>query len=305
MKPILITAGDPPVQVLVTSPDSSQSQIVTDTDWYKGEFSNGKAPEPYFQHTVQERNWEKKLQQVHKMNSDKLSNRACRVLALDALNKEAAAYASAIKLQPKSTKFHFNFATVLEEFFYASEMYSLKKKSIAISMDEENPLTEAFLKYKDALILGPNNWLYNLHVGRHMLLQTQMMVLQRALALQPVATITRLHPVFIMYERNKSRLIAALPASPGLARALSHSKENRAEALQLYQEDIKMAPEPMSLKTIQKNNNINGANYGSFEKCINILEEKCKTGILKMVYSGIHSKPEDDRDLQDFFRCRI
>ncbi|XP_072266377.1 uncharacterized protein [Pyxicephalus adspersus] len=199
---------------------------------------------------------------------------------LDALNQAAAAYASAIKHQPKNPRFHFLLATVLEELYYAAEIYGLKKKneeegidtcsakatgkdeeiqaicklhgftgrtsleqqlkaldmeyhqlkeqgqsgradyiqnlyawkskqagkSGVISLDEENPLTQAFLKYKDALSLDLHNWLYHFHVGRHLLLQKQtkeaLMFLQNALGLQPASAITRCYVGLAFLEQD-------------------------------------------------------------------------------------------------------
>lgn len=43
---------------------------------------------------------------------------------------------------------------------------------------------------------------------------------------------------------------------------------------------------------------------GCIEKYIDILDGKCRTKLLKSVYAGIHERPEDDPDLQDFFRFK-
>ncbi|KAM5164820.1 uncharacterized protein ACMZJ9_007246 [Mantella aurantiaca] len=274
---------------------------VTETEWYKGDAYTGKASEPYFQHTVQERNWEKRLQQVHGRDTQQLCSYAEEntrfykqilpksgdrldhkdgMSALDALNQTASAYASAIKLQPKNPRFHFLLAIVLEELYFAAEIYGLRKKkedeesdtssakamgkdeeiqaicklhgftgrpsleqvlkaldmeyhqlkeqgqssradyiqnlyawkskqagkSEMVSLNEEDPLTRAFLKYKDALSLDLHNWQHNFHVGRHLLLQKQtkeaLMFLQNALALRPASAITRCYVGLALLEQD-------------------------------------------------------------------------------------------------------
>ncbi|XP_053316215.1 uncharacterized protein LOC128483919 [Spea bombifrons] len=79
-------------------------------------------------------------------------------------------------------------------------------KTGAFSIDEENPLTQAFLKYEDALCLDPSNWLYNLHVGRHLLLQNNktdaLLLLQNALALNPASAIARCYVGLAYLEQD-------------------------------------------------------------------------------------------------------
>ncbi|KAM8945456.1 uncharacterized protein RCH25_048729 [Pelodytes ibericus] len=277
---------------------------VTESEWYKEDFSTTNKTEPYFKHTIQQRNWEKKLQQVSEdCHLGKLCCRAEQLIQLykerlpkqgdvlqykegmsplDALHQAAVAYASAIKLKPKDATFHFQLALVLEEHYYAAEIYGLRKqnedddpdfssvkargkdeeilaicklhgfsghpsfeqqlkaldaeyhqlkeqgqssradyihnlyawkskeagKTGAFSLDEENPLTQAYLKYQDALCLEPNNWKYNFHVGRHMLLQENkkaaLALLKNALAIRPASAITRYYAGLAFIEQDEA-----------------------------------------------------------------------------------------------------
>ncbi|XP_066450937.1 uncharacterized protein [Eleutherodactylus coqui] len=276
------------------------TKTVTDAEWYK-EFSSANVSEPALKHTVQERSWEKKLQHVHDGNSDLLQSQAEEQIhlyvknvpksgerlsynegtsPLDHLSQAAVYYASAIKLKPKDAESHYRLATVLEEEYYASEIYGFRKKTEeeeqdlssakatgkdeevlaicrlhgflgrpsieqqlkALDMEyhqlkeqgqssradyiqnlyawkskragkssfsfvgEEGPVTQAFLKYKDALSLDPKNWQYNLHVGRHLLLQKQnteaLMVLRNALALRPASPIARCYVGLALLEQD-------------------------------------------------------------------------------------------------------
>ncbi|XP_061083345.1 uncharacterized protein LOC133117877 [Conger conger] len=43
---------------------------------------------------------------------------------------------------------------------------------------------------------------------------------------------------------------------------------------------------------------------GCLEKYIEVLDEKCKTNLLKTVYAGIHDKSMEDEDLQEFFKFK-
>ena len=43
---------------------------------------------------------------------------------------------------------------------------------------------------------------------------------------------------------------------------------------------------------------------GVLDKQVGILESKFKTGLLKKVYSGVHGKPVDDPELQEFFKFK-
>ncbi|XP_071996515.1 uncharacterized protein [Engystomops pustulosus] len=276
-------------------------KIVTGAEWYKEEFYSNKSSEPLLKHTVQERSWEKRLQLVHDGDRAQLHKQAEEQIdlygrnlpesgdilsykegasPLDYLNQAAVCYASACILQPRDAGSHFHLATVLEEQYYASEIYGLKKKneegeldlssakatgkdeevvaicrlhgflgrpsieqqlkaldmeyqqlkeqgqssradyiqnlyawkskqagkSSASSLGEESPLTQAFLKYKDALSLDPNNWRYNLHVGRHLLLRKQnkeaLMFFQNSLALRPASPIARCYVGLALLEQE-------------------------------------------------------------------------------------------------------
>ena len=61
--------------------------------------------------------------------------------------------------------------------------------------DQETPLGQAYLKYLDALSLDQNNAIYNVHVGRLLLLQGKpdeaLIRLQLAVGLKPNLTIAR------------------------------------------------------------------------------------------------------------------
>ena len=61
--------------------------------------------------------------------------------------------------------------------------------------DEEAPLGKAYLKYMDALSLDQNNTLYNIHVGRLLLLQGNaedaIQRLQLAVGLKPTFILAR------------------------------------------------------------------------------------------------------------------
>ncbi|XP_056423891.1 uncharacterized protein LOC130362843 isoform X2 [Hyla sarda] len=276
-------------------------KTVTDAEWYKEEFSTSKSSEPILKHSIQERSWEKRLQLVHDSDLDNLQIQAKEqirlygrnlpnsgdmlsykdgMFPLDYLHQAAVYYASAVKLKPKDARYHFYLATVLEEQYYASEIYGLRKKteegeldvssakatgkdeeilaicqlhgylgrpsieqqlkaldmeyhqlkeqsqssradyiqnlyawkskqagkSSGFSLGEESPVTQAFLKYKDALSLDPNSWQYNFHVGRHLLLRKQnneaLMLLQNSLALRPMSPIARYYVGLALLEQE-------------------------------------------------------------------------------------------------------
>ena len=50
-------------------------------------------------------------------------------------------------------------------------MHYLQNKTAQLATNEEEPLGKAYLKYLDALANGNDNHVYNLHVGRMLLLQ--------------------------------------------------------------------------------------------------------------------------------------
>ncbi|KAE8600985.1 hypothetical protein XENTR_v10013489 [Xenopus tropicalis] len=277
------------------------AKAVSESEWYKKEQSCATKIELLMKHTIQERNWEKRLQGYNDSQLDILCSQAEEQIrlykqrlpkpddvlhyndgtsSLDALHQAAIAYASAIKLQPKNPKYHFHLGMVLEEHFYASEMYGFKKKTkedtpeycsakatgkdeeiqaicklhgfsgrpsleqqlkaldleyhqlkeqgqssradyiqnlyawkskqagkAAESLvDEDKPLTQAFLKYMDALFLSPDNWQYQFHVGRHLLMQRRhreaLILLQKALVLQPASAIIRCYAALALLEQD-------------------------------------------------------------------------------------------------------
>ena len=68
-------------------------------------------------------------------------------------------------------------------------------KAAQAAADQETPLGQAYLKYLDALSLDQNNVLYNIHVGRLMLLQGNtddaIQRLQLAVGLKPTYILAR------------------------------------------------------------------------------------------------------------------
>ncbi|XP_077138657.1 uncharacterized protein LOC143804440 [Ranitomeya variabilis] len=93
---------------------------------------------------------------------------------------------------------------------YIQNLYAWKAKQAGeanvFSRGEESAVTRAFLKYKDALSLDPNNWQYNFHVGRHLLLRKQnkeaLMFLQNSLALRPASAIARCYVGLALLEQE-------------------------------------------------------------------------------------------------------
>nr|XP_033794691.1 uncharacterized protein LOC117357752 [Geotrypetes seraphini] len=123
---------------------------ITESKWYKEHVASVQKTDHRVKHVIQERNWEKKLQQVFgETSADKLCTQAEeqinlyrqklpkpgdvysyeeQLLPLDALHQAAIVYASAIKLKPKDANLHFKLGLVLEEHYYAAEIHGLKKK---------------------------------------------------------------------------------------------------------------------------------------------------------------------------------
>ena len=68
-------------------------------------------------------------------------------------------------------------------------MSGLQNKTAQQATNEEEPLGKAYLKYLDALSNGADNHMYNLHVGRMLLLQSKpeeaVSRLQVAVGLKP------------------------------------------------------------------------------------------------------------------------
>ncbi|XP_029449455.1 uncharacterized protein LOC115087006 isoform X2 [Rhinatrema bivittatum] len=132
-------------------PSELDEKAVTEAKWYKEHFASTHKMEHHLKHVIQERKWEKKLQQASgESSADKLCGQAEEqinlykqklpkpgevftyeeeCLPLGALHQAAIAYASAIKLKPKDANLHFQLGLVLEEHYYAAEIYGLKKKS--------------------------------------------------------------------------------------------------------------------------------------------------------------------------------
>ncbi|XP_034753536.1 uncharacterized protein LOC117960084 isoform X2 [Etheostoma cragini] len=123
---------------------------VTETDWYKQHFASSSCLEMETKHSLEVRNWEKRLQMaVGEDSVDKLcalaqdNTKLYRqrlpkpgdVLQyedgqspLHSLEQAAVHYASAIRLSPRDARLHFLLGLVLEEQHYATEMYGLQRK---------------------------------------------------------------------------------------------------------------------------------------------------------------------------------
>ncbi|XP_031661082.1 uncharacterized protein LOC109879786 isoform X2 [Oncorhynchus kisutch] len=125
---------------------------VTETSWYKKHFAaSSTCLEIETKHTLEVRNWEKRLQKAIGQDSvDNLCSLAQDNLKLyrerlpkpgdllqyevgqsplDCLEQAAVYYASAIKLKPREPRLHFLLGLALEEQHYAAEMYGLRRKS--------------------------------------------------------------------------------------------------------------------------------------------------------------------------------
>ncbi|KAM3909931.1 LOW QUALITY PROTEIN: uncharacterized protein RB166_021483 [Leptodactylus fuscus] len=100
------------------------------------------------------------------------------------------------------------------------------------SSGAESPVTRAFLKYKDALSLDPNNWQYNFHVGRHLLLQKQnteaLKFLQNSLALRPASPIARCYVGLALLEQENGPRARGQEAMADLRRGLEDSMDKPA-----------------------------------------------------------------------------
>ncbi|XP_069464249.1 uncharacterized protein [Ambystoma mexicanum] len=149
-------------------PTELDKKVVAETEWYKAAVNR---IDPQMTHKIQERGWEKRLQQVFgDSNAEKLSVEAEERIGLyksrlpnagdallyeegssplDALHQAAIAYASAIKLKPKDPSLHFQLGLVLEEHYYAAEIYGLKKKN-----EDEQEFVSAKATGKDEEILA-------------------------------------------------------------------------------------------------------------------------------------------------------
>ncbi|XP_059214856.1 uncharacterized protein LOC131993127 [Centropristis striata] len=124
---------------------------VTETDWYKKHFASSSCLEIETKHSLEVRNWEKRLQMsVEEDNVDRLCALAQDNLKLyrqhlpkpgdvllyddgqsplHSLEQAAVHYASAIRLSCREARLHFLLGLVLEEQYYATEMYGLQRKT--------------------------------------------------------------------------------------------------------------------------------------------------------------------------------
>ncbi|XP_039248951.2 uncharacterized protein LOC120326691 [Styela clava] len=126
--------------------------VVTGSDWYKAEFEGSSASSASgVKHTVQVRNWEKRLQHMAAdSNVDKLIRSAETYIKkyrqalpkkmgdimryangespVDYLHQASVCYAAAIKGKFKDANLHLRLGFVLEEQYYLQEMYGLEKK---------------------------------------------------------------------------------------------------------------------------------------------------------------------------------
>ncbi|XP_066534610.1 uncharacterized protein [Hoplias malabaricus] len=131
-------------------PVKLDAKEVTETNWYNEHSTSSSGWEIEAKHTAQVRNWEKRLQTAFgEGNVDDLCSHAQNQLKLyrerlpksgdmvqyeagesplDCLEQAAIHYATAIKLRPRDSKLHFLLGDTLEEYYYATEMYGLKKK---------------------------------------------------------------------------------------------------------------------------------------------------------------------------------
>ncbi|XP_058651185.1 uncharacterized protein LOC131551945 isoform X2 [Onychostoma macrolepis] len=126
-------------------------QEVTETNWYRNYFASSSNTEIMTHHTLEIRNWEKRLQTAlgehdvdsliahaeehFKLYKNRLPNPGDVMQydpgqsPLDHLEQAAVHYASAIKVKPHNAKLHFLLGQTLEEHYYATEMYGLKKEA--------------------------------------------------------------------------------------------------------------------------------------------------------------------------------
>ncbi|XP_078590119.1 uncharacterized protein LOC144870215 isoform X2 [Branchiostoma floridae x Branchiostoma japonicum] len=247
--------------------------LVTDSPWYKADFASTKKTDSDIKHKVEVRSWEKHLHNVTDSTLKELDDQAKEHLKnyrealprigqnqsyehgkspLDYLRNAAQCYATSIKMKGKDASLHCSLGLVLEEQYYAKDMYGLKEqdeeddlglaglnlaakesskeeeidaicnlrgvpataplarklkavdeefhhlldggqtgkaehvqalyawkskqatqdgKVAQQAEDETNTLGQAYLKFLDALSLDQSHTLYNLHVGRMLLLQ--------------------------------------------------------------------------------------------------------------------------------------
>ncbi|XP_051772833.1 uncharacterized protein LOC127524863 isoform X1 [Ctenopharyngodon idella] len=124
---------------------------VTQTNWYRKYFASSNNLEITTNHTLEIRNWEKRLQTAFgERDVDNLIAHAEEHLKLykkwlpnpgdmmrcdpgqsplDHLEQAAIHYATAVKIKPHNAKLHFLLGLTLEEHYFATEMYGLRKKA--------------------------------------------------------------------------------------------------------------------------------------------------------------------------------
>ncbi|KAM4040250.1 uncharacterized protein ACNLHF_011621 [Anomaloglossus baeobatrachus] len=179
-------------------------KTVTDTDWYKEEFSNIGSSEPLLHHTVQN-------EEEVNMSSAKATGKDEEVIAICRLHGFIGRPSIEQQLKALDMEYHqLKEQGQSSRSDYIQNLYAWKSKQASnasvFSQDEESPVTRAFLKYKDALSLDPNNWQYNFHVGRYLLLRKQnkeaLMFLQKSLALRPASAIARCYVGLALLEQE-------------------------------------------------------------------------------------------------------
>ncbi|XP_066282667.1 uncharacterized protein [Branchiostoma lanceolatum] len=261
------------------------SALVTESAWYKADFASTKKTDSDIKHKVEVRSWEKHLHNVTDSSLKELDEQAKEHLKnyrlalprigqnqsyehgkspLDYLRNAAQCYATSIKMKGKDGSLHCSLGLVLEEQYYAKDMYGLKEqdeeddlglaglnlaakesskeeeidaicnlrgvpataplarklkavdeefhhlldggqtgkaehvqalyawkskqatqdgKVAQQAEDETNTLGQAYLKFLDALSLDQSHTMYNLHVGRMLLLQGKVTEAQARLQL--------------------------------------------------------------------------------------------------------------------------
>ncbi|XP_071962692.1 uncharacterized protein [Antedon mediterranea] len=278
---------------------SSCSHKVTksEMDWHNANLCTGKFTNREIKHSYKEHQWEKSLQEVVGGGNvdDLLQNAKTMIknyrnslpkpgqtvrdanIPIDHLHNATVSIACAIRKKPKDAELHFKLGLLMEEKYYAEDMYGLKKeedvaddfgsltlnaketgkeeeigricqqrgvdpkaplsrvlqaideeykfllesgqsgkadyvqglyiwkskqatkdgKAAQAAADQQNPLGQAFLKFQDALSLDQNNALYNVHVGRLLLMQDKpdeaIKRLELAVGLKPQFTIARFY----------------------------------------------------------------------------------------------------------------
>ncbi|XP_058242629.1 uncharacterized protein LOC131351280 [Hemibagrus wyckioides] len=138
-------------------PHDLDTKEVTETNWYKKYFSSAHKLEIETKHSVQAQSWEKRLQiATDKDDVDDLCNHAQSQIKLykerlpkpgdmmlnetgqsplHYLEQAAVHYATAVKFKPRNPNLHFQLGQTLEECYYATEMYDLKKKTESDATD--------------------------------------------------------------------------------------------------------------------------------------------------------------------------